>query len=118
MLSDIPGKAFTKVDVSAVTKLEKRALESGRYNKPVKPLPSMKVEESLPLMNCFLSPCTTSCPIHQDIPAYLQAMEEGRPYDAFRIIVEKNALPFITGLSAYLRGPVHAQSLRGGTAHP
>ena len=97
VLSDIPGKAFTKVDVSAVTKLEKRALESGRYSKPVKPLPSMKVEESLPLMNCFLAPCTTSCPIHQDIPAYLQAMEEGRPYDAFRIIVEKNALPFITG---------------------
>lgn len=39
----------------------------------------------------------TSCPIQQDIPAYLAAVDEGRYEDALNIIIERNALPFITG---------------------
>jgi len=97
VLADIPGKKFEKIDVDAVAKLAEKAVTGGRYRKPVKPLPSRKDEASLPLMDCFHAPCTTSCPIHQDIPAYLRAMNEGRTDDAFRIITERNALPFITG---------------------
>ena len=50
-----------------------------------------------PLMDCFTAPCRTGCPISQDIPAYLAAVEEGRFEDAFKIIIERNALPHITG---------------------
>lgn len=97
ILRDIPAAAWEKIDLDAVTALWKKALESGRYNKPVKPLPSRKDEAALPLMDCFHAPCRTSCPIHQDIPAYLRAMSEGRKMDAFRIITQRNPLPFITG---------------------
>ncbi|MBQ6388256.1 MAG: putative selenate reductase subunit YgfK [Mogibacterium sp.] len=68
-----------------------------RNRKQIKPLPDRKNGEQLPMLDCFTAPCSGGCPINQDIPAYLEAMEKGRPEDAFRIILEKNALPFITG---------------------
>lgn len=97
LLEDIPDDEWKGVDVGKVSALADAALVREKNRKSVKPLPSRKKEESLPLMDCFDAPCRSSCPIHQDIPAYLRAMEEGRSEDALRIILEKNALPFITG---------------------
>lgn len=97
LLSDIPAAAWKGVDVDAVCALAQKALEDPKYRKPIKPLPSRKMEEALPLLDCFDSPCSSNCPIHQDIPAYLRAMEEGRAEDALKIILERNPLPFITG---------------------
>ena len=68
-----------------------------RNQKPIKPLPERKNGEMLPMLDCFTAPCSGGCPINQDIPAYLEAMEEGRAEDALKIILEKNALPFTTG---------------------
>ncbi len=97
ILSDIPDGPWEGVDVKAVEALASEAPENPRYRKPIKPLPSRKMEEPLPLLDCFDSPCRSNCPIHQDIPAYLRAMEEGREKDALDIILERNPLPFITG---------------------
>ena len=97
LLEDIPDDEWQGVDVEKVSELADAALTRKRNRKSVKPLPSRKKEESLPLMDCFDAPCQSGCPIHQDIPAYLRAMEEGRSEDALQIILEKNALPFITG---------------------
>ncbi len=97
LLEDIPAGEWTGVDVAKAAAIADAALVSDRNRKSVKPLPSRKKEDPLPLMDCFDAPCRSSCPIHQDIPAYLRAMEEGRSADALRIILEKNALPFITG---------------------
>ncbi len=97
LLEDIPAGEWKGVDVEKVCAIAEAALTSKRNTKSVKPLPSRKKEEALPLMDCFDAPCRSSCPIHQDIPAYLRAMEEGRSEDALRIILERNALPFITG---------------------
>ena len=97
LLMDLPDGQWEGVDVAKAVSLANAAPDRERSRKSVKPLPSRKKEESLPLMDCFDAPCRSSCPIHQDIPAYLRAMEEGRSEDALRIILEKNALPFITG---------------------
>ncbi len=97
LLEDIPDDEWKGVDVTKVSDLADAALTREKNRKSVKPLPSRKKEESLPLMDCFDAPCQSGCPIHQDIPAYLRAMEEGRVEDALKIILEKNALPFITG---------------------
>ena len=97
LLSDIPAAAWKGVNVDAVCSLAENALENPKYRKPIKPLPDRKMEEPLPLLDCFDSPCSSNCPIHQDIPAYLRAMEEGRSEDALNIILERNPLPFITG---------------------
>lgn len=97
LLEDIPDDEWKGVDVEKVSALADAALTRKLNRKSVKPLPSRKKEESLPLMDCFDAPCQSGCPIHQDIPAYLRAMEEGKCEKALKIILEKNALPFITG---------------------
>ena len=91
------GDAFEGIDVAAVEKLVEEALSSELYHKPIKPQPDRYVRDSLPLLDCFIAPCRDDCPIHQDIPGYLAAAEEGRYVDALNIILARNALPFITG---------------------
>ena len=85
------------VDVDAVTELAARVASGKDYQKPIKPAKPHKIDAELPLMSCFTAPCRTGCPISQDIPAYLSRVDEGKFAEALRIIVEKNALPHITG---------------------
>lgn len=95
LLADVARK--DDVDVAAVAALDEAVAASPKYKKPVKPMPTHKLDWPLPLTNCFTSPCRNNCPIEQDIPAYLAAVDEGRLDDAIAIIAERNALPFITG---------------------
>jgi NADH-quinone oxidoreductase subunit F len=44
-----------------------------------------------------LSPCENSCPLHMNIPRFLQLYREGRVEDAFLSIVLDNPLPASTG---------------------
>ncbi len=80
-----------------MTAIQTDSLTNPLYKKPLRPLPDRKVAGKSPLSDCFTTPCRTSCPIQQDIPAYLAAVDEGRYEDALNIIIERNALPFITG---------------------
>lgn len=95
--TDLDGKPFAGVSLDAVTAIQTDSLTNPLYKKPLRPLPDCKVAGKSPLSDCFTTPCRTSCPIQQDIPAYLAAVDEGRYEDALNIIIERNALPFITG---------------------
>ena len=44
-----------------------------------------------------LSPCENSCPLHMNIPRFLQLYQEGRLEDAFESVVMDNPLPASTG---------------------
>jgi NADH-quinone oxidoreductase subunit F len=44
-----------------------------------------------------LSPCENSCPLHMNIPRYLQLLKERRFEDAFECVVMDNPLPASTG---------------------
>ncbi|SBW10916.1 putative oxidoreductase, Fe-S subunit [uncultured Eubacteriales bacterium] len=91
------GDAFTGVDAAKVAALAEAAKSGERYTKPIKPLPQRKMNKPLPLIDCFDAPCRESCPIHQDIPAYLKRAGEGKYDEALSVILQRNALPFITG---------------------
>ena len=95
-LMNCGNERFSKVDLAKVSALVEMS-QGERNRKPIKPIPSRKNGEDLPLLDCFFAPCSSGCPIEQDIPAYLDAMNEGRAEDALNIILEKNALPFTTG---------------------
>ncbi len=97
ILSDVKPAPWTGISLPKTGELTALAGYDPYYRKPIKPLPNRKMDVSLPLMDCFEAPCRDGCPIHQDVPAYLRAMEEGRSRDAFEIILMRNALPFITG---------------------
>jgi NADH-quinone oxidoreductase subunit F len=44
-----------------------------------------------------LSPCENSCPLHMNIPRFLQLYKEGRLTDAFESVIMDNPLPASTG---------------------
>jgi putative selenate reductase len=67
------------------------------YTKAIKPLPTRKIESSVPLLNCTFAPCQKGCPIEQDIPEYIRLVGEGQYLEALKVITLKNPLPFVTG---------------------
>src|SRR5690349_5731509 len=44
-----------------------------------------------------LSPCENSCPLHMNIPRFLDLLEQGRMADAFESVILDNPLPASTG---------------------
>ena len=95
--ADLDGKPFAGIS------LERRDRDPGRLahqpalQEAAAPAARPQGRWQEPAFDCFTTPCRTSCPIQQDIPAYLAAVDEGRYEDALNIIIERNALPFITG---------------------
>jgi NADH-quinone oxidoreductase subunit F len=45
----------------------------------------------------FSAPCENSCPLHMNIPGYLQLLKEHRMQDAFELVIRDNPLPATTG---------------------
>ncbi|MGA2149795.1 MAG: FAD-dependent oxidoreductase, partial [Bryobacteraceae bacterium] len=45
----------------------------------------------------MLAPCENSCPLHMNIPGYLQLLKENRLDDAFEMVLLDNPLPATTG---------------------
>ena len=92
-----PYLPFTGVSVGKVGYMAQAARSDAHNLKDIKPLPNRKLTEKVPLTSCFTAPCTHGCPIHQDIPEYVQLVGEGKYGEALKLIVEKNPLPFMTG---------------------
>ena len=93
----LPYEPFSGVSVGKVAMLSLQARASVRNTKPVKPQKTRKLKEKVPLFDCFTAPCTHGCPIHQDIPQYIELVGKGLYDEALKLIVENNPLPFITG---------------------
>ena len=68
------------------------------YRKPIKHRDIFAKEDKLPLTDCFVAPCTEGCPIHQDVPEYVSLVGEKKYGEALEVILDKNPLPFITGM--------------------
>ena len=90
-------KNWEGIDVDALKKLAADAITDGHHVKNIKPVPNRKSTKEVPLLDCFYAPCSEGCPIHQDIPQYVALTGEGKYKEALEVILEKNALPFITG---------------------
>ncbi len=93
----LPYADWAGVSVTAAAALKGDALRSEYYRKPIKPLPSRKAAERVPLTDCFTAPCSGGCPINQNIPAYIALAGAGEYAAALRVILQKNPLPFMTG---------------------
>ena len=96
-LDALDFKPFTGVDVVGIEALSLAARSDKYHVKAIKPLPRRKLYEKVPLLDCFTAPCKGGCPIHQDIPEYIELCQKGAYASALRLITEKNPLPFITG---------------------
>ena len=90
-------KPFTGTDTEAIAEMSRACRTDYHHVKPVKPLPSRKNGEQVPLVDCYMAPCKGGCPIAQDIPEYIELCKKGLYNEALKLITEKNPLPFITG---------------------
>ena len=88
---------FKTTDSILIEKLSKEALRDKHHTKPIKPLPNRKNGKKVPLIDCYIAPCSGGCPINQDIPEYLTLVKKGMYKEALSVITQKNPLPFITG---------------------
>ena len=97
-MEKLPYKAFDGVDTDRLVEhCIKEHASDPRFLKPIKPMPSRKSEDAVPLFDCYSAPCQGGCPIHQDIPEYIRLTGKGLFKDALSVITQKNPLPFITG---------------------
>ena len=101
----IAPKKWDGIDVDALKKLAADAITDAHHVKNIKPIPNRKSTKEVPLLDCFYAPCAEGCPIHQDIPQYVALTGEGKYKEALEVILEKNALPFITGTLCAGGGP-------------
>ena len=88
---------FTGVDIAGIEALSLAARSDKYHRKSMKPLPRRKLREQVPLLDCFIAPCQDGCPIHQNIPEYMELCRKGEYVSALALITAKNPLPFITG---------------------
>jgi putative selenate reductase len=87
-----------KIDVEKLNKLADTCLSSKYLDKAFRGTDKVAVDEKLPMFDCYIAPCQEACPIHQDIPDYVELMAEGKYAEALTVIYMKNPLPYITGL--------------------
>ena len=95
------GQSFTRVNVDALDALLTKAKGDAHYARLDSKAQQRKNDQALPMMDCFMAPCSQTCPIHQDIPAYMDLVAAGKYDQALQIILEKNPLPFTTGTVCY-----------------
>ena len=93
----IQAKSFEGVELSKLQALVDSSFTDPIYRKPAGIRPERKMNEQVPLLDCFTAPCREGCPFGQDVPAYLRLAGEGKHLEALRVITERNPLPFITG---------------------
>lgn len=97
MLDDMGVLPFKRIDVEALKRVAEDAITDRHYVKPAKLPVSRKSKEKVPLLDCYTAPCENACPIHQEVSAYMQLAGEEEYEEALQVILNRNALPFITG---------------------
>ena len=85
------------IDLAKLQKVADASLTDARYHRESKPASPMKIKEQFDLFDCFVAPCVVACPVHQDVPEYIQLIGEGRFVEAYELIISSNAMPFVTG---------------------
>ena len=100
-LETLDYKPFDSIDIKGLGELIEDVMVDKHHIKSPKPIPSRKMDKKVPLLDCFTAPCSEECPIHQDVPAYLKLVAEGKFKEALGVITDKNPLPFTTGTICY-----------------
>jgi putative selenate reductase len=85
------------IDLPGLRALAESSLRDHHYRRAARGPGRVKLSSHLSLFDCVTAPCVHACPIHQDIPAYIEAVERGAETEALRIVLRNNPLPNITG---------------------
>ncbi|MDY6915910.1 MAG: putative selenate reductase subunit YgfK [Candidatus Cloacimonadota bacterium] len=76
-----------------ISRLARESLQS----KYLAEKPNLKLPSKLDIFDCFVAPCQQNCPIGQDVPDYIEKLNQEKYREALQIILARNPLPHITG---------------------
>jgi putative selenate reductase len=121
--SDHPPGSVGPVDGDALAELARWARGSARYRARREPV-TARLNAPLPLIDCFIAPCISACPIGQNVPGYIRAAARGKGAEALSIIQTTNPFPALTAALCDQRcaqactrleyeGPVQIRRMKG-----
>ncbi|MGM0431294.1 MAG: putative selenate reductase subunit YgfK [Spirochaetota bacterium] len=87
----------SEIDVGALEKTAQQAPLEPYVKKEFRGDKEITSGAPLPLLDCYVAPCSVACPIGQGVPEYIYLAGQGRYAEALSVIYETNALPNITG---------------------
>ena len=90
-------RTTSKIDLQKLEMLSQDSLRNEFYKKDVKETEEVSILKPLPKFDCYTSPCSITCPIHQDVAEYIHHIKEGNYLKAIEVITDRNPLPHITG---------------------
>lgn len=74
--------------------------------------------EAARCLHCKNSPCMQGCPVHIDIPAFLQAVRQGNDGSAYDVISRASSLPAVCGRVCPQENQCEKQCVRGLKGEP
>ena len=89
--------SFSGVDVNKVKTLSEECKKDTHLIKKSLRFKQNKIKIKNPLTDCFMAPCSMTCPINQDISLYNSYVKSGDFEKALEVIYRTNPLPFMTG---------------------
>jgi putative selenate reductase len=106
-LSDFIGRrcnAKKTTDVYAAGRLNlegyaHEVLAQKAFHKEVFPYAGIKLDHPLTPFDCIAAPCLKTCPLNQDIPAYLRHVAKGEIAKAFEVVLATNPFPNLQGMA-------------------
>ena len=89
--------SFSGVDVKKVQILSEECKKDKHLVKKSLRFKQNKIKVKNPLTDCFMAPCSNTCPINQDISLYNYYVKNNEFEKALEVIYRTNPLPFMTG---------------------
>ena len=78
----------------------------------------MAIEEAGRCLNCKHKPCVSACPVHVNIPAFIEKVANGDFEAAYKIITESNSLPAVCGRVCPQESQCESKCVRGIKGEP
>ena len=98
ILSKVSGVVdFKGIDVKKVQALCEDCKKDKHLVKKSLRFKQNKIKAKNPLSDCFMAPCSNTCPINQDISLYNYYVKNNEFEKALEVIYRTNPLPFMTG---------------------
>ena len=76
------------------------------------------VEEAGRCLNCKHKPCVSACPVHVNIPAFIEKVANREFEEAYKIITESNSLPAVCGRVCPQESQCESKCVRGIKGEP
>ena len=98
IMKNVNGEVnFKGVNVNDLKKLSEDCKKDKNLIKKSLRFKQNKIKIKNPLTDCFMAPCSNTCPINQDISLYNHYIKNNEFEKALEVIYRTNPLPFMTG---------------------